>query len=236
VGKGAGAIGRCIGNAGSRVGCRGAIHHAPKDKIFLTYHSMIDSKMVGDLRAMTGAGIVDCKKALEEAGGDMQKAVEVLRKSGAVKAAKKSAERQTAEGVVHAYVHTNGKVGALIELQCETDFVARTDDFQSLAHEIAMQVAATDPEFVSPESIPASTVEAMRTQYLADPELSNKPQEIKEKIIEGKMSKWYGDVTLMKQVWVKDDTKTIEQLVNEKIATIGEKIVVARITRMQLAA
>lgn len=196
---------------------------------------MIDSKLVGDLRAMTGAGIVDCKKALEEAGGDMQKAVEVLRKSGAVKAAKKSADRQTAEGVIHAYVHTNGKVGALVELQCETDFVARTDDFQMLAHEIAMQVAATDPEYVSPETIPADKGEAMRAQFMADPELATKPEEIKAKIVEGKMNKWYGEVTLMKQPWVKDDTKTIEQLVTEKIATIGEKIVVARIARMQLA-
>lgn len=197
---------------------------------------MIDAKIVGDLRAMTGAGIVECKKALEEAGGDMKKAVEVLRKSGAAKAARKSIERQTAEGVVHAYVHSNEKVGALVELQCETDFVARTEDFKTLAHDLAMQVVATDPVWVSPETIPAGEVEKTRASFIAEPDLAKKPEDIRAKIVEGKLAKWYAEVTLTKQLWVKDDSKTIEQLVNEKIATIGEKIVIARFCRFQLHA
>ncbi|OGL74418.1 elongation factor Ts [Candidatus Uhrbacteria bacterium RIFCSPHIGHO2_12_FULL_60_25] len=197
---------------------------------------MIDAKIVADLRAMTGAGIVECKKALEEAGGDMKKAVDVLRKSGAAKAAKKSSERQTAEGVVHAYVHSNEKVGALVELQCETDFVARTQDFKDLAHDIAMQIAATDPVWVSPETIPAGEVEKARASFMAEPDLAKKPEDIRAKIVEGKLGKWYAEVTLTKQLWVKDDSKTIEQLVNEKIATIGEKIVIARFCRFLLSA
>jgi len=180
--------------------------------------------------------MVDCKKALEEAGGDIEKAVEVLKKSGALKAAKKSAERSTAEGVIHAYIHSNGSIGAMIELQCESDFVALTDDFKTLAHDIAMQVAATDPAFVSPETIPSGEVEKVRAEFMAELANDKKPDDIKAKIIEGRMNKWFAEVTLMKQLWVKDDTKTMEQLVNEKIATIGEKIVVARFCRFQLSA
>ncbi|HWR00174.1 MAG TPA: translation elongation factor Ts [Candidatus Methylomirabilis sp.] len=202
----------------------------------ITTRIMIDANTVASLRAMTGAGIVECKKALEEASGDMQKAIEVLRKSGAAKAAKKSAERQTAEGLVHAYVHSNEKVGAMVELQCETDFVARTQDFKTLAHDIAMQVAATDPVWVSPETIPAGEVEKVRAEFIADPDLASKPDDIRAKIVEGRLNKWYAEVTLMKQPWVKDDTKTIEQLVNENIATMGEKIMVSRFCRFQLNA
>jgi elongation factor Ts len=197
---------------------------------------MIEAKTVAELRSMTGAGMVECKKALEAANGDLQGAVEVLKKSGALKAAKKSAERSTAEGIVHAYIHSNNKIGALIEIQCETDFVARTDDFQTLAHDIAMQVVATDPAFVSPETIPAGEVEKVRAEFMAEIANDKKPDDIKAKIIDGRMNKWFAEVTLMKQLWVKDDTKTIEQLVNEKIATIGEKIVVARFCRFQLSA
>lgn len=197
---------------------------------------MIEAKAVAELRAMIGAGMVECKKALEEAGGDVKKAVEVLHKSGALKAAKKSAERQTAEGIVHAYVHSNEKVGALVELQCETDFVARTDDFKHLAHEIAMQVAATDPAFVSPESIPAGEVEKTRALFMAELANDKKPDDIKAKIVDGRLNKWFAEATLLKQPWVKDEDKTIEQLINEKIATIGEKIVVARFSRFHLSA
>lgn len=196
---------------------------------------MIDAKTVAELRAMTGAGMVDCKKALEEAGGDLKKAVEVLQKNGAAKAAKKS-DRSTAEGIIHAYVHSNEKVGALVELQCETDFVARTDDFKNLAHEIAMQVAATDPAFVSPESIPSGEVEKARATFMVELAEDKKPDDIKAKIVEGRLNKWFSEATLLKQAWVKDEDKTIEQLINEKIATIGEKIVVARISRFQLSA
>lgn len=196
---------------------------------------MIDAKTVAELRAMTGAGMVECKKALEEAGGDLKKAVEVLHKNGAAKAAKKS-DRTTAEGIIHAYVHSNEKVGALVELQCETDFVARTQDFKDLAHEIAMQVAATDPAFVSPDSIPAGEVEKARAAFMAEIAEDKKPDDIKAKIVDGRLNKWFAEATLLKQAWVKDEDKTIEQLINEKIATIGEKIVVARISRFHLSA
>lgn len=196
---------------------------------------MIDAKTVAELRSMTGAGIVECKKALEETGGDLQKAAEVLRKNGAAKAAKKS-DRHTAEGVVHAYIHTNEKVGAMIELQCETDFVARTQDFKDLAHEIAMQAAATDPVYVSPDAIPAEEVSKLRAEFAAELAEDKKPDDIKAKIVEGRLNKWYSEVTLLKQLWVKDDSKTIEQLINEKISTIGEKIVVARAVRFHLTA
>lgn len=197
---------------------------------------MIDAKIVADLRARTGAGIVDCKKALEVAGGDMEKAVEELRKSGAMKAAKKSAERETAEGLIHAYIHSDGKVGAMIELQCETDFVARNADFRQLAHDLAMQIVATDPEWISPADIPAERVEAMKSQYVGEIAEERRPEDIKQKIVEGKLAKWYEEATLMKQPWVKDDSKTIESLIQERIATIGEKIVIARFVRYRLSA
>ncbi len=196
---------------------------------------MINAQTVAELRAMTGAGMVECKKALEEAGGDLTKAAEILRKNGAAKAAKKS-DRHTAEGIVHAYIHSNEKVGALVEIQCETDFVARTQDFKDLAHEIAMQVAATDPAYVSPESVPPADLAKLRADFSAEIADDKKPEDIKAKIVEGKIAKWLADATLLKQPWVKDDSKTIEQLVNEKIATIGEKIVVARIVRFHLSA
>jgi elongation factor Ts len=195
---------------------------------------MIDAKTVAELRAMTGAGMVECKKALEEVGGDLNKAVEVLRKNGAAKAAKKN-DRSTAEGLIHAYVHSNEKLGALVELQCETDFVARTNDFKDLAHELAMQVAATDPAFVSPESIPAGEVEKARAMFMAELAEDKKPDDIKAKIVEGRLNKWFAEATLLKQPWLKDEEKTIEQLINEKIATIGEKIMVARFSRFQLS-
>ncbi len=196
---------------------------------------MIEAKLVGELRAQTGAGIVDCKKALEEAGGDVKKAVEVLRKTGALKAAKKNAERQTAEGLIEAYVHSNGKVGALIELQCETDFVARNADFKELGHEIAMQIVAMSPIYVSPDHVPAEIVEKQKADFLAELAEDKKPEDIKQKIIEGKMKKWYEENCLLNQLWVKDDSKTIGQLIEGKVATIGEKIVVARFTRLELA-
>jgi len=197
---------------------------------------MIDAKTVADLRARTGAGIVDCKNALEEADGNVEQAIEVLRKKGAAKAAKKSAERQTAEGLVDAYVHANGSVGAIVEVQCETDFVARNPEFKELVHDIAMQVVAMSPRYVSPEQIPADVVENEKAAFMGADDLAGKPDDIKEKIVEGKMSKWYQEICLLNQQWIKDDGKTIAQLIDEKIATIGEKIVVARFSRMELSA
>jgi elongation factor Ts len=196
---------------------------------------MIDAKTVAELRARTGAGMGDCKKALEEAGGDIEKAIDILRKTGAAKAAKKSAERNTAEGVVMSYVHSNNKVGALVELQCETDFVALNPDFKELAYDIAMQIVAMAPTYVQPSDIPASMVEKETNIYMGDESLANKPEEIKAKIVAGKLNKWYEDVCLLNQLWVKDDSKKISQLIEEKMATLGEKIVVARFSRVELS-
>ncbi len=196
----------------------------------------VDAKMVMELRNRTGAGMVDCKVALDEANGDMDKAIEVLKKKGAIKAAKKSAERQATEGLIATYVHHNGKLAAMLELSCETDFVARTDEFKELAQDLALQVAAMDPTYVSPETIPAEEVEKKRNEFLAELAEDKKPEDIKQKIVEGKLNKWYSDVCLTKQSFIKDEDKTIEQLLNEKIAKIGEKIAPTRFTRMQMAA
>lgn len=196
----------------------------------------VDAKLVVELRNRTGAGMVDCKNALDEASGDMDKAIEVLKKKGAIKAAKKSAERQASEGLVATYVHHNGKLAAMIELACETDFVARTDEFKALAQDLALQVAAMDPMYVSPELIPAEEVEKKRNEFLAELAEDKKPEDIKQKIVEGKLNKWYAEVSLTKQSFIKDEDKTIEQLLNEKIAKIGEKIAPTRFTRMQMAA
>lgn len=180
--------------------------------------------------------MVDCKKALDEAEGDMDKAIDVLKKKGAIKAAKKSAERQATEGIIVSYIHHNGKLAAMLELACETDFVARTDDFKQLAQDLALQVAAADPIYVSPELVPAEEVEKKKAEFLAEMADDKKPEEIKVKIIEGKLNKWYSEVCLTKQTFIKDEEKTIEQLLNEKIAKIGEKIAPTRFTRMQMAA
>ncbi|MFA6429849.1 MAG: translation elongation factor Ts [Patescibacteria group bacterium] len=197
---------------------------------------MIDSKLVMELRNRTGAGVVDCKSALEEGGGDMEKAIEVLKKKGAVKAAKKQAERQASEGLIVSYVHHNGKLAALLELACETDFVARNEDFKQLANDLALQVAAMDPTYPSPDMIPAEMVEKKRQEFLAELVDDKKPEEIKVKIVEGKMNKWYSDVCLTKQAFIKDETKIVEQLLSDAIAKIGEKIVVTRFSRMQMVA
>ena len=197
---------------------------------------MIDAKMVAELRARTGAGMVDCKKALEAANGDMEKAIEVLRTTGALKAAKKNAERETAEGIIEAYVHTNGRVGVLVELQCETDFVARNPDYKELAHEIAMQIAAMAPLYVQPSDIPPTMVEKERHAYMSEDALANKPEDIKAKIVEGKLNKWYQDICLLSQPWVKDEDITIGELIARNVAKIGEKIIVARFSRLELSA
>lgn len=196
----------------------------------------IDAKTVAELRNRTGAGMVDCKVALDEAQGDIEKAIEVLKKKGAIKAAKKQSERTASEGLIVTYVHHNGKLAAMVELACETDFVARTADFKALADEIALQVAAMDPMYVSPEAVPAEEVAKKQAEFLAELAEDKKPEDIKQKIVEGKLNKWYSDVCLTKQTLIKDDTKTVEQLINEKVATIGEKIQPTRFMRMQMAA
>lgn len=188
-----------------------------------------------ELRAKTGAGIVDSKQALEEAGGDIEKAIEILKKKGALKAAKKSAERSTAEGIIATYLHHNKKLAAMVELQCETDFVARNSDFLALGQDVAMQVAAMSPEYVSPEQVPADLVAKQRGIFLAEIAAEQKPEDIKAKIVEGKIQKWFSEICLTKQSFFKEESKTIEDLVNEHIAKIGEKIVIVRFTRFEMS-
>ncbi len=195
---------------------------------------MTDMKLVAELREKTGAGMMACKKALDLANGDMEKALEELRKMGEIKAAQKTAERTTAEGLIATYLHHNKKMGAMLELQCESDFVARNEDFVAFADDLAMQVAAMNPDFLSPETIPAADLERQRQMFLEEVSGDNKPEEMKAKIVQGKLDKWTNEVCLTKQAFFKDEEKTVEQLINEKIAKIGEKIVIARFVRWEL--
>lgn len=193
----------------------------------------IDAKLVSQLRAMTGAGIMDAKKALEESNGALEAAAEILRKKGGAKAAKK-AERATKEGRVFAYIHSTGKVGAMVEILCETDFVARNEAFVQLGHDIAMHVAASEPVYLSREDVPGDLVEKEKDIYREEMKAQSKPEAVVEKIVEGKLEKYYSEVCLMEQAFVKDDSKTITDLVNEKIAALGENMQISRFTRFQI--
>ncbi|MCD6520386.1 MAG: translation elongation factor Ts [Anaerolineae bacterium] len=193
----------------------------------------ITTEMIKELRQLTGAGVLDCKKALEEAGGDMEKAAEILREKGLAAAAKK-ANRVAADGRVEAYVHTGNKLGALIEVSCETDFVARTEEFRTLCHDLAMQVAAANPRWVSREDIPPEVIEAEKEAYRKQLADQNKPEHIIERIIEGKLAKFYQENCLLEQPFIKDEEKTIQELVTEAIARLGENIVIRRFARFQI--
>ncbi len=193
----------------------------------------MDLKTVTELRAMTGAGIVDCKNALVACEGDLQKAADELRKKGLVKAAKKGT-RATKEGLVQSYLHPTGKLGVLVEVQCETDFVARTEQFQQLVHDIAMHIAAACPLYITSDEVPAEMVEKEKEIVMAEFDGSSKPQEVIAKIAEGKMAKYYEEICLMNQRFVKDEDLTIEAYVKGKIATIGENIRVTRFVRFNL--
>ncbi|MBI5071600.1 translation elongation factor Ts [Candidatus Falkowbacteria bacterium] len=195
---------------------------------------IVNPKLVSELRNETGAGVVECKNALDEANGDIAKAIEILRKKGEIKAAKKSAERTTKEGLIHAYVHANGKVGAMIEMSCETDFVARNEEFQALIHDVAMQVAATNPLYVKPEDVPEEVVAKEKQMYLEELQGQEKPPMVVEKILAGKLEKYFEDVCLLNQPFVKDEDITIGELINQKIAKIGEKIEVKKFVRFQI--
>ncbi len=194
---------------------------------------MIDAQSVAQLRAQTGAGIMDCRKALEETNGDFEKAVDALRKRGQKVAAAKSS-RETNEGLVHAYIHSNGKTGAMIEVLCETDFVARNEQFQNFCHDIALHIAAANPLYLRIEDVPEEVIAREKDIYLEQMAGENKPDEIKAKIIDGKFAKYYGDVCLMKQAFIKDDTMTIEQVIEEQIAKTGENIQIKRFARFAL--
>jgi len=193
----------------------------------------IDAKMVAQLREMTGAGIMDAKKALEETSGNLEQASEVLRKKGVVKAAKK-ADRATKEGRVYSYIHSNGKSGAMVEVLCETDFVARNDGFADLCKDLAMHVCASDPLYVRREQVPSEAVEKEKAIYKEELAAQGKPEAMMEKIIEGKLNKYFSEVCLMEQAFIKDDTKTITDLVNEKIAKIGENIQVSQFAHFHI--
>jgi elongation factor Ts len=193
----------------------------------------ISAKDVKELRDRTGAGMMECKAALTEAGGDMEKAIDLLRARGAAKAAKR-AERETTEGAVGAYVHMGGKIGVLLEVGCETDFVAKTDDFQKLVRDIAMHVAAANPEAVRREDIPADAVERERAVYREQMKESGKPEQIWDKIIDGKLEKFYAESALLEQPFVKESDITVGELVTRVSAKTGEKIEVRRFTRYAL--
>lgn len=192
----------------------------------------INIEMIKDLRERTGAGVLDSKNALEEADGDIEKAMQLLRKKGLAIAAKK-ADREANEGLVEAYVHAGGKLGVLLELNCETDFVARTEDFQDLAHDLAMQVAATNPRYLTPEDIPPEVLEQKR-QRQREELGEEKPEEVIERIIEGKLRKYYQEVCLLEQPFIKDEGLTIRDLITGKIAKLGENIKVRRFARFEL--
>ena len=192
----------------------------------------ITAEAVKDLRERTGAGMMDCKRALEETNGDVEQAVKNLRERGMAAAAKK-AGRDAREGVISSYIHTGGRVGVLIEVNCETDFVARTDEFQRLVRDLAMQVAGLSAQYVDVDRIPEAVVAAKKAALAADESVASKPEAIREKIDEGQLQKWYKEVCLFEQPF-RDEDRNVRALVTEKIATIGENIRVRRFVRFAL--
>ncbi|AIQ47831.1 elongation factor Ts [Paenibacillus sp. FSL R7-0273] len=193
----------------------------------------VDAKSVKELRERTGAGMLDCKKALEEANGDITKAAELLREKGLSAAANK-AGRIATEGTVESYIHAGGRIGVLVEINCETDFVGKTDSFKEFARDIAMQIAAASPQYVRREEVPADAVEKEKEILKAQALNEGKPEKIVEKMVEGRISKFYEEYCLLEQPFVKDPDKTISQLLNEKISTIGENISIRRFVRYEL--
>ncbi len=194
---------------------------------------MLDTKLITELREKTGAGVVDVKAALEETGGDMTAAEELLRKKGILKAGKK-ADRVAGEGIVYSYIHGGGKVGVLLELRCETDFVARNEAFTTLAHDIALHIAAMNPLYLEAGSVPPEVLEKECDIYRAEVAGSGKPDDIIAKIVDGKLAKYYGDVCLLNQQFVKDESQTIDDLIKAAIAKIGENIQVKRFVRFHV--
>jgi elongation factor Ts len=194
---------------------------------------VISAGMVKELREITGAGMMDCKKALVETNGDMEKAIEYLREKGLAAAAKK-AGRITTEGIVESYIHGGGRIGVLVEVNCETDFVAKTDEFKELVKDIAMQIAAMRPLYVSKDDVPEEVIEKEKNILKAQALNEGKPAQVVEKMVEGRLKKYYEEVCLLEQPFIKDNDKTVKQLVNEKIAKIGENINIRRFVRFEL--
>ncbi|NCO38042.1 MAG: translation elongation factor Ts [Armatimonadetes bacterium CG_4_10_14_3_um_filter_66_18] len=195
----------------------------------------ISAADVKTLRERTSAGMMDCKAALVEAAGDMEKAVQLLREKGLAVAAKK-ATRAASDGLVEAYIHVGGKVGVLVELNCETDFVARTDEFRQLARDIAMQIAAMAPEYLAPEDVPQEVLDREREILLAQAKQEGKPESIAEKMVAGRLRKFYDTTCLLRQEFIKDEGKqrSIEELLTETVAKVGENVVIKRFSRFKI--
>lgn len=195
----------------------------------------ITSQMVKELRDKTSAGMMDCKRALGETDGDMEKAIDLLRQKG-LAVARKRADRATKEGIVECYIHAGGKLGVMVEVGCETDFVAKTDDFKAFARDIAMQIAAAGPVAVSRDEVPAAMLDREREIYSAQAQDSGKPQNIIEKIVSGKIEKYLAEVCLLEQKFVKNPDLSVQDLLNELIAKMGENISIKRFARFQIGA
>lgn len=193
----------------------------------------ITAQMVKELRELTGAGPLDCKNALEQFGGDIDKAVDFLREKGLAKAAKK-AGRATNDGIVHAYIHHNNRLGVLLEINCETDFVAKTEQFRSLANDIALQIANLNPQYVKREDVPEAVIEAERNLQRRRALEEGKPEAVVDKIVDGRMSKFYEEIVLFEQPFIKDDSITIGELVTRAIADLGENITINRFVRFAI--
>lgn len=195
--------------------------------------SKIDTKSIQKIREETGASIMDCKRALEKSGGDEKIAIQILQSEGKLKAQKKS-NRKTKEGIVESYIHSNKKMGVLVELRCETDFVAKNEEFQKLAHDIAMHIAASNPLYLKPEDIPPEIIENQKAIFMKELENIKKPKKIIDEIIDGKMNKYFSEICLLNQPFIKDLDKTINDLIQESIAKMGENIEIGRFVRFEI--
>jgi len=193
----------------------------------------VSASMVKDLREKTGAGMMDCKKALAESGGNFEKAVDYLRQKGLATAARR-AGRAASEGQIGSYVHAGGKIGVMVEVNCETDFVAKTDDFQAFAKDIAMHIAASSPLYIQRENVPPEVLDREREIYRAQAREAGKPEKIMEKIVEGKLEKFYSEVCLLEQPFIKDPDRTVQDLLNGLIGKLGEKVEIRRFLRFQV--
>jgi elongation factor Ts len=193
----------------------------------------VTATLIKDLRERTGAGMSDCKKALTEVEGDIDKAIDYLRTKGLAKAAKK-AGREATEGAVVSYIHGGGRIGVLVEINCETDFVARNEDFQAFTREVALQIAAMNPQFVRKDEVSQEVVDREREVLLAKAKESGKPEQVVQKMVDGQITKWMKEICLLDQAWVKDADKTIEQLQQELISKIGENVKIRRFVRFEL--
>lgn len=193
----------------------------------------VPASLVKELREKTGLGLMDCKKALVETDGDIEKAIEYLRKKGALKAAKREG-RATSEGRIGSYIHMNGKIGVLLELNCESDFVAKTDQFAELVHDICMHIAASSPRYIASENVPEDILAKEKDIYMSQAKEAGKPDKMLEKIAEGKLKKFFSEVCLLEQPFVKDPDRTVGDLIKDKIAQLGENMTVGRFVRYQL--